>query len=517
MKKIAVFVKKHMEIIALAFISICALALHLIMLDKIPGGWNIDEAGMAYDAWSMAHYGVDRYRYSYPLYLINFGGGQSVMYAYMAVILIKLFGFSKFIIRIPSVIMSMMVLFAGLGFLKISGSDRRTRIWWAVLFTILPFFIMAGRLGQDCNLMLGSAAIFMLCLAWALKDGRLRWFVLAGVACGAVLYTYVLSYFIMILFLIMMFVYLLYMKKLTLKQAICFCIPVAVIAAPLIIIQLINIFDLNTIKLWKFTLIKLPEYRVGELSMPKLGNFPKVFRAVFMYDWVGFSSNSKYYTLFKVSIPFFAVGFVRGIIKLVKNIRSRSFDMYDGLFIWFVAEWIVGMMIGGAGVTSYKMNGIYFSVLYYIVSGILTTVDFIKFKKTAAAVIAVVYAVFAVSFLKYYFTEEPDMRHRFMSDIYPEVVEFIESDEKLSELPVFMGYTYYIYYLVSALPSPYDIDMEHIEEYAGRYAFGLPDDVAYNACYVLFEEDWQYKEKLYPLGLQIKNFDNNITIMYPEY
>lgn len=50
MKKIIIFVQKHMEVIALAIISICALALHLIMLDKIPGGWNIDEAGMAYDA-----------------------------------------------------------------------------------------------------------------------------------------------------------------------------------------------------------------------------------------------------------------------------------------------------------------------------------------------------------------------------------------------------------------------------------------------------------------------------------
>ena len=62
MKKFAVFVKKHKEIIALAFISICALALHLIMLDKIPGGWNIDEAGMAYDAWVIANYGGGRYR-----------------------------------------------------------------------------------------------------------------------------------------------------------------------------------------------------------------------------------------------------------------------------------------------------------------------------------------------------------------------------------------------------------------------------------------------------------------------
>lgn len=438
------------------------------------------------------------------------------MYAYMTVILIKLFGFSKYIIRIPSVIMSMMVLFAGLGFLKISGSDRRTRIWWAILYTILPFFIMAGRLGQDCNLMLGAVAIFMLCLAWALKDGRCRWFVLAGVACGAVLYTYVLSYLIMILFLFMMFLYILYMKKLTLRQALVFCVPVAVMAAPLIMVQIINIFDLDTMKLWKFTLIKLPEYRVGELSMPRLSNFPRVFKAVFVYDWVGFSSNSKYYTLFKVSIPFFVVGFVRGIIDLAKNLRNRNFDMYDGLFIWFVSEWIVGMMIGGAGATSYKMNGIYFSVLYYIVSGILTTVDFIKFKKTATAVIVVVYAVFAVSFLRYYFIQEPHIRHRFMGDTYSEVVEFIENNERFLDIPIYIGKTSYIYHLVSALPSPYDIDMQNIDDGEGRYKFGLPDNPEYNACYILFEGDWEYKQKLYPLGLQIKNFENNITLMYPQ-
>ena len=47
--------------------------MRLLFLNEVPFGLHVDEAGMAYDAFSFANWGVDRYLNSYPVYLINYG------------------------------------------------------------------------------------------------------------------------------------------------------------------------------------------------------------------------------------------------------------------------------------------------------------------------------------------------------------------------------------------------------------------------------------------------------------
>ena len=75
-------------------VACIALFLHLFCISDIPGGINVDEMGMGYDAWCLAHFGVDRYLKEYPIYLMNFGGGQSALYAYLCATLFRLFGLS---------------------------------------------------------------------------------------------------------------------------------------------------------------------------------------------------------------------------------------------------------------------------------------------------------------------------------------------------------------------------------------------------------------------------------------
>ena len=61
------FVKKYALAFAIIVTAVLALVLRLIMVGDIPRGWNVDEAGIAYDAWCIAKYGVDRFRYPYPV------------------------------------------------------------------------------------------------------------------------------------------------------------------------------------------------------------------------------------------------------------------------------------------------------------------------------------------------------------------------------------------------------------------------------------------------------------------
>ena len=124
------------------------LITRLYKIESVPYGLHVDEAGMAYDAWSIAHYGVDRYLNSFPVYFINYGGGQSVLYGYLSAILINIYGLSIYTIRLPGIILS--VLTGVIGF-KITEKVFRSfyfGLLFLFVFTITPYFIMQSKIGR---------------------------------------------------------------------------------------------------------------------------------------------------------------------------------------------------------------------------------------------------------------------------------------------------------------------------------------------------------------------------------
>ncbi len=68
--------KKVINSIVIVLIFIMAFGLRIYKLGEIPHGINIDEAGMAYDAFCLLHFRVDRSLNQLPVYFVNFGGGQ---------------------------------------------------------------------------------------------------------------------------------------------------------------------------------------------------------------------------------------------------------------------------------------------------------------------------------------------------------------------------------------------------------------------------------------------------------
>ena len=102
--------------IMIAFCFWIAVFMRLYHIETVPYGVHIDEAGMGYDAWCMANYGVDRFQMSYPVYLTNFGGGQSSLYAFLCMLLIKIFGnghVNLLLMRLPGIIISLLAYWAG--------------------------------------------------------------------------------------------------------------------------------------------------------------------------------------------------------------------------------------------------------------------------------------------------------------------------------------------------------------------------------------------------------------------
>ena len=162
MKELQKRLERYMPFVLWGGILIAFGFTRMWRLTQIPLGLHYDEASMAYSAWSLSQYGVDRYLNSWPVYLKNFGGGQSVLYAYLLAGLFKVFGFHLVLIRIPSVLFSLLALVFTMEISKMIFPEHKYAPYIAgALVTIGPYYIMAGRLGLDCNLMLGGAAMFL--------------------------------------------------------------------------------------------------------------------------------------------------------------------------------------------------------------------------------------------------------------------------------------------------------------------------------------------------------------------
>ena len=115
-------------------------------MGDIPYALHVDEAGMACDAISLASFGVDRYQNPYPVYFINFGGGQNAMYTYLSAVLLKFFGYSKVIIRLPAVVFRLFTFIAiYLIVMKLEylENDKREKaLLFLFLFSICHYLIM---------------------------------------------------------------------------------------------------------------------------------------------------------------------------------------------------------------------------------------------------------------------------------------------------------------------------------------------------------------------------------------
>ena len=86
------FIKKNKYYIIAFLILFIGCFVRLFLLGKYPVGFNQDEASIGYETYSLITNGVDRHGMSYPVNFISWGNGQNVLYAYLSIPIIKIFG-----------------------------------------------------------------------------------------------------------------------------------------------------------------------------------------------------------------------------------------------------------------------------------------------------------------------------------------------------------------------------------------------------------------------------------------
>lgn len=508
--------------LALTAIFLFALFLRGYRLAELPDVIHFDEASLGYNAWCLAHYGVDRYLNALPFYPQNLDGGQSPLYTYSVVLLIKTIGMgnvSLFLVRLPGLISSMLVVIFGTKSMSLIFQSKKITLMSALLLTVCPYYIMHGRFALDCNMMLGCSTIALYCLAKYIKTQKLRDMFLVGITFGIVLYSYALSYFVIPIFLIFITLYMLYTHKITFRRSILLAFCVIVMALPVILFVCSLFLQLEPIKFLCFTISPIASERMSDVASSNFWeNILDIVKITLTNSFYPLDAVDKFYTMYFTSIPFIVIGFFCSIKHFWLSLKTRCFH-YSLLYFLFFISGLITIGLTGTNYV-YRANYFFISYLYFLVSGIYATYRFLhSYHHLFIGALSTCYLLWSLAFFRYYFNiySIADMY------TYPHSLYFIPATEAVSfareELEaeniyidcVSMDTFHYFFFPVS----PYEkIAQEHSEGSGhGRYycEINYYTPIASDNAYIVRKENREFLNNLVASGL------NWLTIEYPHY
>ena len=446
---------------AIVFIIALAIFTRLFKLTEVPVGLHDDEAAMAYDAFSLAHWRVNRQMMHLPVYLPNYGGGQSALYAYVDAFFILIFGLNTFIIRLPAALFSLaVVLFGGLIMKDIYG--KKTGILAGLLLAIFPYFICQGRFGLDCNLFLGTAVISFFLLLLAIKKQKILWWLLAGLSFGITLYSYALSWIVVPILLLLTFIYLLWLKKITFTQLLSFFGPFLILALPLFLFVLINTFDFDPIFTRFFYIPKLNSFRSDEFNIndisPRLLDLPRSLLYISNQD--NFESFMTGWTLYAWSLPFLIFGLIGVVKKSFFAIKNKKFTPESLVVFWMISELILTVIQGSV---LHRHNSAFFPLAFCVIYGIRWFYQSLKpqWRNLYVSLVLTIYLISFGYFYYQYFIVFPNQGYQMHFDDTPQrALEALDSwsleqgisSEQLNQRQIWIDVKYIFYYLGAQVP-----------------------------------------------------------------
>jgi hypothetical protein len=243
-------------------------ALRCWRFGSLPLGLNPDEASMAYDAWSLFHYGIDRNGFHLPVMTVSWGSGMYALASYLVAPFVGLFGLSVTAARLP-------FLFVGLATLPLfyrlldDVFDRRCARIGCVLLALCPWHIMISRWALDCNLL---PPVFLAATALLVRSPeRPGLLVPAGIGYALALYAYGTAYLVVPAFLLLAVAYGLIHRCWPRRALLVAGAVSAVLAAPIVLYVAINNLGWESIRTPLFSIPRLsgvPRYStVGNVHL----------------------------------------------------------------------------------------------------------------------------------------------------------------------------------------------------------------------------------------------------------
>lgn len=371
---------------------------------------HTDEVMTVLNANSLAKSGTDILGEKLPIYFDTWlYGGQSPFATYLVAIMIKLFGYSLFVTRVPMFVFSMLGLIAFYKFLKEVIPENETLINIAFcLACISPWHLYSSAFTLDCNFLPHIAMFGMYFLAKGINSTKSKYFVFSMLFFGLGFYCYILSAIIIPVLLAVLFLILLIKKKVSFKNTIISVITIFIVAIPFILQGLVQFGIIKNLNFLGFSISKMPYYSRGsELKLNNiLENLSEGIISLLFTDIYSF--NAKGVNSFNFANSFGSVALLAGVITLILNkIRKRN-DF--GIFLKAV---IISTLVSSATVCSltfyatalYRYN--IYNYIFIIISayGIYSVSKLFKkprFKEVTSLLVATSLIITTYCFAYYY-------------------------------------------------------------------------------------------------------------------
>lgn len=494
----------------------------LFRLDTIPAGIHMDELSYAYDARCLMQYGTDRHGNHMPVLLWAYGDGMGSLYCYMEAVLMKLFGFSFWTIRIPAVIGGSFAFFFSYLLANEVFESKKWAFWGPILVTITPYFMMSERWDLGTNLFLSIIIPAFYTYYRAIKSGKTINYVVAGIVLGITLYTYVLSYLILPMFLIFSTLYLIIIKKFDFRKTCLLVVPLVLFALPLVLYQLVSMGKIPEFTFLGSDFTRLPVYRIGEMKLSNLlGIGMNIRLLLFGNTWITYNAFKEYGAIYLFSVPLVVYGLGICCYRMYLSFREKKVTVYPMLFFLFLFVLLTFALTGDDNM--HKATGIFFPFIFFIVIAIKEIGDHMQ------ATIPVMLIIFALGYLSY-----ANFFYRYQNEVYGFHTLFISTE--LGDTVVYEEETYnpdgrpvyierdYAHQTSSDLligawanisPEDWTSDPDHV--HMGHIHQCLPDEMSLNenAIYIL-GHNWDHIANFMTSewGYQADNTFPSYTILY---
>lgn len=393
--------------IPVAFIITLSLVFSFYRLSVLPNIF-LDEANGAYDAWSLAHYHVDSNLNINPIYLQSFAGqGQSILYTWLAIPFLKVFGLQIVAFRLPMVLASALTLI--LIFFTLMYIKLKPQLIFGIMIaaSTSPWLLMMNRWGLDCNITAFtslSAGCFILLAIYHLNSKIANLLYLLGFfLIGLTAYGYNAAWIFLPFFVIGLLIFLYKQLHINFQKLIILTAFLLVITIPIINFAISsNINSLNhTHKFLWWTIPELIQSRAAvsiiDLNFHHL--LPNILKnmvqgiKMFYQNSDGLSWNSRpnFGAYYVFALPLFLIG----LSPIIKNRQPLA----RITLIWLLSL-IPSILIITPNYNHWVL--LHFPVLITIGFGISTIMQSVN-KKTVLSAITITYLINFGLFAREYF------------------------------------------------------------------------------------------------------------------
>lgn len=357
----------HKWQLAAGVILIVGCLVRVVGITKYPVGFNQDEASVAYEAYAVTNYGIDRNGNSLPLHYVAWGSGQNAMYGWMITPFVKILGPTTLAARLPIALVGCITLIVAYFLFKKILGDKKALVL-LFIFAITPWHIMKSRWALDCNVFPDLIFWAIAALYYGVTSVKRIYFIISSIIIGLSSYAYGTSYVFIPVLYVAMYGYLVWKKKVSWKEAILYVSLAAVIALPMMIFVVINYFGLNTIHLGPITIPKLDYNRFATITSMNGNFFSNCYHNLIgalgvtlkQSDEVVLNAVEYFGLFYGFSLPFIIAG-------IVYSIRDKE------VFCKLINAFMIAALAVAAFVEPNinRINALWIPMIFYLGYGIL--------------------------------------------------------------------------------------------------------------------------------------------------